>query len=1048
MDDYRDDLVLQGQSFYTTTSGASGYDAAGRLMTRRVSHSPSGINGWTATFNYTYIGRESWVDSAVTSTTSAPTVYREGSTASVYDAWGHRETFTETTPLKDYDTTLISKRFFAYDANGAVILRRDGTIDDDGQWKQEGGGSQNSTENPAPDYITSEQWTAMSSDERKLWQGRAGNQHFVFSGGQQLAYVSEAGMLRVAGAEGGFDSSDLGTSMVTVNAGETLRDIAQSVYGNASYWYVIAQANAVSDSDLFAGQALKVPELKTSKNDASTFRPYNPAEAIGPTEPGTPHISPPKPAQCDALMMMMMIAVIVVACIATAGAAAMAMGVTGTAAGGTGVMSIGAAALSGGLGGATVASGAAIAAGTVGAAATTIGAGAAVGVAAAAGFAGGLAGSIAGQVVGKAVGLVDHFSLRQAVGSGIGTALTAGASQWAKIGEFGTLARGAASGAIGSGASYAGNRIAGVSDTHFSWRRIAADVVSAAATAEIAKGLHLESKAAPGVVTPGGFFNDVAVGAIGGVVSLHTRRAFGFTDKVNYWSIAADAFGNAIGNAFSRKFSHEESESDQSAAKSNLSQNDATTMPGVLDWWLDDGETYFDKNEWFSDDSSAKSGEDQQRRREMIAEEEDARRLGNSSPAAQASEFEGIYSGTRTASAPTKMPGGGYSQVYSGTFVDQRKIAGIGGSRWSWVLRTYPVIESAPATVTELPDLSGSGASGGAGRPLSGGMNPQGMAYAWLYNTIANWYNETSDANLSRFDKTSLGRAMKNSGYRQYMENHRFRIPTYEPGVSVVGAMKDRILPAFADMGYNGEVGSWGEFAEGFLLHKFNSIKTIANNSGFGELYEMATGSDFFEMTPIAARMKSGSAFSEATDVLLTIAAPAVLESRAANARFLSATATDSEMLGGRVAKSNSLGMQNAEYRGYRQQGFSKTQAEYLLEPYPEANMGHHFLARQYSVVRGGWVPDLVVENPLNIMGRGMTRGKFYERHFLGDPDFYGARFPRRIGGSWSGAKAGLVKPSAPFNLWYAAPDWMRYTGTGLVGGGAVWAGYECSSNE
>ncbi|WP_176167915.1 LysM peptidoglycan-binding domain-containing protein [Luteibacter sp. 22Crub2.1] len=39
-----------------------------------------------------------------------------------------------------------------------------------------------------------------------------------------------------------------------VQTGDTLKSIAQSVYGNASLWYVIAQANAISgDAELAVG---------------------------------------------------------------------------------------------------------------------------------------------------------------------------------------------------------------------------------------------------------------------------------------------------------------------------------------------------------------------------------------------------------------------------------------------------------------------------------------------------------------------------------------------------------------------------------------------------------------------------------------------------------------------------------------------------------------------------------------------------------------------------------------------------------------------------
>nr|WP_246455233.1 LysM peptidoglycan-binding domain-containing protein [Thermomonas brevis] len=58
--------------------------------------------------------------------------------------------------------------------------------------------------------------------------------------------------------------------------GDTLQSIAQRVYGNGSLWYVLAAANAVTDAELVAGSTLKVPSVKTTANDATTFKPFDP----------------------------------------------------------------------------------------------------------------------------------------------------------------------------------------------------------------------------------------------------------------------------------------------------------------------------------------------------------------------------------------------------------------------------------------------------------------------------------------------------------------------------------------------------------------------------------------------------------------------------------------------------------------------------------------------------------------------------------------------------------------------------------------------------
>lgn len=124
----------------------------------------------------------------------------------------------------------------------------------------------------------------------------------------------------------------------------------------------------------------------------------------------------------------------------------------------------------------------------------------------------------------------------------------------------------------------------------------------------------------------------------------------------------------------------------------------------------------------------------------------------------------------------------------------------------------------------------------------------------------------------------------------------------------------------------------------------------------------------------------------------------------------------------------------------YRGQGFTPAQAKYLAEPYQ--GMGHHFIPRRKSL------PGAIIENPVNIMGRGMSRGAFYERHFLGDPYFHGTAFPRSIGGTWSGDALGLVKPMRPINWWYAGPDWLRVAGGAGAAAGDGAAVYYFSGDQ
>ena len=96
-----------------------------------------------------------------------------------------------------------------------------------------------------------------------------------------------------------------GASRVQVQSGDSLQGIAQRVYGNSSLWYVLAAANALAgDSELIAGTQLRVPEVGVSKNDASSFKPYNPNEIVGSTSPGLPYIPPASSLSCKQTLIL------------------------------------------------------------------------------------------------------------------------------------------------------------------------------------------------------------------------------------------------------------------------------------------------------------------------------------------------------------------------------------------------------------------------------------------------------------------------------------------------------------------------------------------------------------------------------------------------------------------------------------------------------------------------------------------------------------------------------------------------------------------------
>ncbi|HET7865776.1 MAG TPA: hypothetical protein VFL86_15340, partial [Burkholderiaceae bacterium] len=65
---------------------------------------------------------------------------------------------------------------------------------------------------------------------------------------------------------------------------------AQQLWGDASLWYLIAEANGLSGMEqLSEGQLLLVPRQVTNlHNNSQVLRRYNPAEAIGTVDPTVP----------------------------------------------------------------------------------------------------------------------------------------------------------------------------------------------------------------------------------------------------------------------------------------------------------------------------------------------------------------------------------------------------------------------------------------------------------------------------------------------------------------------------------------------------------------------------------------------------------------------------------------------------------------------------------------------------------------------------------------------------------------------------------------
>jgi len=361
--------------------------------------------------------------------------------------------------------------------------------------------------------------------------------------------MDEGGGINVASTLTAFSSGGGSAGSYVVQGGDTLASIAQAVYGNSQYSYIVAEANGLSgDGDLVAGQSITIPSVTTNSNTANTFKPYNPNSITGSTTPSLPAAPPPPPSQagCSALAEIVIVAVVVVASIFTAGLAAEAAAGTLGSVGFGATMSAGLAAMSGGALGVAAA----------GSEFSVIGTGVAVGgstladMAAGAGaaFIGGMAGSAAGQLAGDAMGVSQGFSVRQMLAGGLTAA--AGSVIGGQLGNVneglvgsGQWENAALSATETSLASTAADKVTGVA-THFSWKSVAASAIASGVTAEVAPTLDRDLG-----LSPYGIGGDFTNRFVSGALDMQVGRQLGLNTPVNYGQIAEDAFGNAIADS-------------------------------------------------------------------------------------------------------------------------------------------------------------------------------------------------------------------------------------------------------------------------------------------------------------------------------------------------------------------------------------------------------------------------------------------------------------------------------------------------------------------
>ena len=357
----------------------------------------------------------------------------------------------------------------------------------------------------------------------------------------------------------------------TVCSGDNLSSIAQAVWGDAAMWYLIAEANGLSANDgLAAGQVLVIPNKVTNiHNNANTFRPYNPGEAIGNVDPTLPDPPPPpRDEGCGMVGQIIMIAVAVVATIYTAGLLAPA-----AAGAGTGFA-------------ATMSAGAGVFAGTSG-----LGMGAiAVGAAASA------VGSVASQLTGMATGNVQEFSWRAVGQAALGGGITAGMAtglnaltqasgmlSGTSVGNWYQTAGNTARAMVNGGLSSATN-LALRGD--WNWREVAASTVGAGAG-------HLAGEAVGSVLSGanlggmGPLVQRSLGSAAGAWASSQVMGDGGAQTRARVTQAFVQGLGSAIGESIASPGVDWRSAPDESAAESARLERSGNRYAGGQQWATD-----------------------------------------------------------------------------------------------------------------------------------------------------------------------------------------------------------------------------------------------------------------------------------------------------------------------------------------------------------------------------------------------------------------------------------------------------------------------------
>jgi YD repeat-containing protein len=344
---------------------------------------------------------------------------------------------------------------------------------------------------------------------------------FLFGSATAVSYADFSQALNPVNSYA--QGSDAGS--YTVRAGETLESIARNLWGDSSLWYQLASANGLSGpGSPGEGRTLAIPaNAMSNAHNASTFRPYDPAKAIGDISPTNPKPSKKAGGGCG------MIGAIILVVIAVAVSAVVAPWATGIIAGqGASVIGgIAAAALGGAIGGA--------------------------------------AGAIASQAVGLATGMQSKFDWKGVALGALGGAIGGGLGKFAALSQAGSGLNGAAAitGTLGKVGNFLGGSgfISGAArgllssaltqgigvatglQKKFDW----AGVAGAAIGGGVGNALGAQSLA--GHMSLGNIMANVASSSAGAIANASARSLIDGSDfGDNLMAALPDVIGSTIGN--------------------------------------------------------------------------------------------------------------------------------------------------------------------------------------------------------------------------------------------------------------------------------------------------------------------------------------------------------------------------------------------------------------------------------------------------------------------------------------------------------------------